>query len=55
MSANTPTTFEELYTEHVDDTEGVALLKALHEKNNKLLRNTGKDLDLLQGVYGDTI
>ncbi len=34
------------------DTEGIALLRALEAKNNRLLRDSGKDLDLLHGVYG---
>lgn len=36
-----------------DDARGIALLKAFEEKNNELLRKSGKDLDLLRGVYGD--
>jgi UDPglucose 6-dehydrogenase len=35
-----------------DDKEGIALLKAFEAKNNKLLRKSRKDLDLLDGVYG---
>lgn len=35
-----------------DDKEGSALLRAFEEKNNRLLKDTGKDLDLLEGVYG---
>lgn len=46
-------TFKELYSKQVGDTEGIALLTALQEKNKKLLRDSDKDLDLLQGVYGD--
>jgi len=34
------------------DKEGVALLKALEKKNNKLLADSRKDLKLLKGVYG---
>jgi len=35
-----------------EDTEGIALLRAFEAKNNRLLRDTQKDLDLLRGVYG---
>ncbi len=34
------------------DDRGLAVFNALVEKNNALLRSTGKDLDLLDGVYG---
>lgn len=34
------------------DHEAIALLKAFEAKNNKLLRKSEKDLDLLEGVYG---
>lgn len=37
-----------------DDVRGNILLDALAEKNNELLRSSGKDLDLLAGVYGAT-
>lgn len=36
-----------------EDKEAVALLKALEAKNIKLLKKSGKDIDLLRGVYGD--
>lgn len=43
----------ELYAkDRPDDEEGIALLRAFEEKNNRLLRDSGKDLDLLRGVYG---
>lgn len=35
-----------------NDREGVALLKAVEAKNNRLLCDSGKDIDLLEGVYG---
>lgn len=35
------------------DHESIALLRAFEAKNNKLLRDSGKDLDLLRGVYGE--
>lgn len=45
--------FRELYEKmHPNDKEGIALLRAFESKNNRLLRETGKDLDLLEGVYG---
>jgi UDPglucose 6-dehydrogenase len=34
------------------DEEAISLLRAFESKNNKMLRDTGKDLDLLDGVYG---
>lgn len=34
------------------DTRANALFDALAQKNNELLRNSGKDIDLLEGVYG---
>lgn len=36
-----------------EDTSGVAVLKAVEAKNVSLLRGTQKDLDLLQGIYGE--
>src|SRR3989338_5478968 len=45
--------FRQLYEKtHPGDSEGIALLRAFEGKNNCLLRDTGKDLDLLEGVYG---
>lgn len=44
--------FSAAYTD-VHDAAGDALLSALAEKNKQLLRNSGKDLDLLAGVYGE--
>jgi UDP-glucose 6-dehydrogenase len=37
------------------DAEGVMLLRALEKKNTKLLVDSHKDIDLLQGVYGKKI
>ncbi len=34
------------------DGEGLAFLKAIEAKNNRLLVDSGKDLDLLEGIYG---
>ncbi|HVV39379.1 MAG TPA: hypothetical protein VHD31_03630 [Candidatus Paceibacterota bacterium] len=46
----------ELYEEVMPgDKEGSALLRAFEQKNAALLKNSGKDLDLLNGVYGDTL
>jgi len=35
-----------------DDAEAIALLRAFEKKNNTLLKESGKDIDLLNGVYG---
>lgn len=35
-----------------EDREGKMVLQSLEDKNNQLLRTTGKDLDLLAGIYG---
>jgi len=43
----------DVYAELVGDPEGVALMRAFEEKNKKLLRDSGKDIDLLSGVYGE--
>ncbi len=40
------------YAALVGDSEGVQALKALRDKNVSLLTTSGKDLDLLEGVYG---
>lgn len=46
----------ELYAKRVGkDAKGLAMLKALEEKNKQLLLDTKKDLDLLAGVYGPGI
>ena len=36
----------------LNDAYGSAVLDAMVQKNNELLRTSGKDLDLLEGVYG---
>lgn len=47
--------FSRLYRETCpDDENGIEALEALERKNIELLRTTGKDLDLLEGVYGKT-
>ncbi len=45
--------FRQLFEQRMGhDKEAIALLRAFESKNNQLLRDTGKDLDLLDGVYG---
>lgn len=44
--------FANLYETRVEDEEGVKALRAFEEKNIKLLKDTNKDIDLLEGVYG---
>lgn len=46
--------FEALRRQYAElsDPEGLAVFEALIAKNNQLLRESGKDLDLLKGVYG---
>lgn len=36
-----------------DDKEGIELLQAIAKKNNRLLRDTGKSIPILNEVYGD--
>jgi DNA polymerase III epsilon subunit-like protein len=43
--------YEELLPE---DQTGLDVLRALEQKNISLLTKSGKDLDLLAGVYGQT-
>lgn len=45
--------FRDMYHKEVGDTYGDAILAAMKDKNIELLANSGKDLDLLEGVYGD--
>jgi nucleotide sugar dehydrogenase len=45
--------FRELYRVNVQDPYGNALFTALKDKNIELLANSAKNLDLLEGVYGD--
>lgn len=45
--------FREMYAKEVADTYGNEFLAAMKDKNIELLVNSGKDLDLLEGVYGD--
>lgn len=46
--------FFRLYAEVTGDAKGSAALSALRDKNVELLRESGKDLDILKGVYGDS-
>ncbi|OGG55373.1 hypothetical protein A3D62_00300 [Candidatus Kaiserbacteria bacterium RIFCSPHIGHO2_02_FULL_49_11] len=43
-----------LYRETIDDQKGTAVLSALIQKNLELLKGSGKDLDLVEGVYSNT-
>ncbi len=47
--------FEQHYRRVVGNPFGVEVLEALREKNLHLLLTSGKDLDLLESVYGDLI
>ncbi|MBI2108848.1 MAG: hypothetical protein HYT93_01520 [Parcubacteria group bacterium] len=47
--------FSEIYKKEIDDPFGHMVLDALKNKNIDLLVSSNKDLDLLRGVYGDTI
>lgn len=45
--------FRHLYEQSFpEDRAGIDALKGMEEKNKKLLQDSGKDLDLLEGVYG---
>ncbi len=44
--------FRQQYKEIVGEEKGNAFLAAVVRKNNKYLVDSGKDLDLLEGVYG---
>lgn len=46
--------FRRLYKEMVADSCGDEFLEAFVRKNNAYLTDSGKDLDLLEGVYGPT-
>lgn len=45
--------FRGMYDTYVQDKTGSNVLESLAYKNIKLLKESGKDLDLLTGVYGD--
>lgn len=44
--------FRRLYKEAVPDTRGDEVMLAMARLNSRLLKETNKDLDLLEGVYG---
>lgn len=44
-----------LYEQAVGDTTGVDVFSSMEKKNIALLKESDKDLDLLRGVYGDTV
>ncbi len=44
--------FTDLYEAKANDPIGTAALRAFEQKNNQLLTQSEKDLDLLEGVYG---
>ena len=44
--------FRHAYEKLVDDVEGLSVLKALENKNLKLLNDTGKSQDIIKEVYG---
>lgn len=46
------TAFAGLYEQCVGDKEGITALHAFEEKNKKLLKDSKKDIELLEGVYG---
>jgi UDPglucose 6-dehydrogenase len=45
--------FSDAYAAATGDMKGESVLRALAEKNRALLKESGKDLDLLAGVYGE--
>ncbi len=47
--------FRLMYMDNVGDHEGNALLAAEVAKNNSLLKQSNKDIDLLKGVYGSDV
>ena len=47
--------FRTMYQENLSDAVGNAILKAMAQKNIDLLKESNKDIDLLTGVYGQTL
>ncbi len=47
--------FRMLSQDNVSDNIGLEVLKSMEDKNKDLLKRSGKDLDLLVGVYGQEI
>lgn len=46
-------TFLETYGKTTGDKSGLSMLEAIRDKNIALLKESGKDIDLLAGVYGN--
>lgn len=44
-----------IYSKLLKDKSGLAVIKAMENKNISLLKNSKKDLDLLRGVYGKNV
>lgn len=47
--------FDEMYRSTVGDVQGITVLESIRDKNIDLLLETGKDADLLKGVYGASL
>jgi UDP-glucose 6-dehydrogenase len=47
--------FREFYESTVGDDAGASMLSAIEKKNLELLRKSGKDKELLEGVYGSLL
>lgn len=47
--------FADYFARHAQDPAALAVLTALRNYNNHLLTRSGKDLDLLEGIYGQNI
>ncbi|MDP3875068.1 MAG: hypothetical protein Q8Q22_00915, partial [bacterium] len=43
--------FREIYEKTVADSSGISILKSMEKKNIELLRSSGKDVEILKGVY----
>jgi nucleotide sugar dehydrogenase len=46
--------FREIYEKMLNDPSGVSVLKNMEKKNIELLRSSGKDVEILEGVYNIT-
>jgi UDP-glucose 6-dehydrogenase len=47
--------FIQQFEKTVKDEKSLKILETIRNKNNHLLLSTGKDLDLLEGIYGRRI
>jgi nucleotide sugar dehydrogenase len=47
--------FLEMYKEKIGDKKGIEILESIRDKNLELLIGSGKNLDLLKGVYGEEV